>query len=115
MGILRSKANSEIQKGSENRTSARRDFPYMQKVAPMAGEEMPPAGEFFAVRCKDLSGGGIGVVLESPPMFDRLVVALGVAPSVNHVIARVVHTEVFKERGRTRYLVGCQFVDRVES
>ena len=113
MGILHRKAKP-APKGSENRSSERRVFPYIQRVAPMVGEEMPPSEEFTSVRCKDLSGGGIAVVLEDPPMYDRLVVALGVAPSLDHVIAKVVHTEVFKEHGKTRYLVGCQFLERVE-
>lgn len=96
------------------RTSPRRRFPYMQKAAPMVGDKMPSPDQFTAIRCKDLSGGGIAVVLDKPPDFEHLVFALGIPPAVNHVTARVVRTQRVKRNGRTRYVVGCQFVGRLQ-
>ena len=107
------KAGSAAVETQELRSGPRHEFPYVQKVAPMVGGKLPSAEKFFPVRCRNVSGGGIAVVLDSPPDFDQLVIALGVSPSVRHVTARVVRTERFEENGWTRYLVGCQFIGRV--
>ena len=99
--------------GAERRAGIRHEFPYVQKVAPMTDGEVPPAEKFFSVRCKDLSTGGISIVLDSSPEFDQLVVALGVEPELRHVTARVANVDRFEEDGLTRYQVGCQFIGRV--
>jgi hypothetical protein len=96
------------------RSSLRRDFPYVQQAAPMVGGQMPSADKFKPIRCQDLSVGGIAVVMDAPPDFEHLVFALGVPPAVNHVTARVVRTERIERKGRTRYVVGCKFLRRVQ-
>jgi hypothetical protein len=96
----------------EQRSSPRHKFPYLQKIAPMADGKVPAAAEFYDVRCRDLSGRGISIVLDEPPEFDHLVVALGRAPDLSHVTARVVRVEPFDHAGVTKHLVGCQFIGR---
>lgn len=79
----------------------------------MTGGQMPSADKFRPIRCKDISAGGIAVILDNPPDFEHLVFALGLPPAVKHLTARVVRTQTIERNGRTRYIVGCQFVHRV--
>lgn len=108
------KAESAVSDAAEHRSSQRHEFPYVQRVAPLIGGKVPPAEQFFPVRCKDLSGGGMAILLNGPPDFESLVISLGVAPALSHVTARVVRVEQRKENGRTQYLVGCQFIGRAQ-
>ena len=114
MSQLTEQATSATAEAKEHRSSPRHRFPYVQAVGPMIDGKVPPKDNFFSVRCKDLSGGGISIVLDNKPKFDHLVVALGVAPNLSHVTAKVVRVELFDDGGCTRYLVGCRFIGRVQ-
>lgn len=114
MSGLTEEADSAVLDATEQRSSKRHEFPYMQKVAPLVGGKVPPPEKFFSVRCKDLSGGGVSLLLNRRPDFDLLVISLGAAPTASHVTARVVRVEERKRNGRTQYLVGCQFIGRAQ-
>jgi len=105
--------NSDTPKGRDLRSSPRHEFPYVQKIAPMVGGKAPSADKFFPVCCKDLSRGGVAMLLDRPPDFELFIIALGSPPTPSLVTARVVHCEPFEDNGRTRYQVGCRFVSRV--
>jgi hypothetical protein len=50
------------------------------------------------------------------PDFECLVAALGVAPNITYLTARVVHTTPYQVSDEpTMYLVGCTFTGRVET
>jgi PAS domain S-box-containing protein len=100
--------------GTEQRRSVRRSYRYRQAIAPMVGGVLPTRREFFEVDCRDLSLGGIAFFLDRPPHFESLVVALGRPPALSYFTAHVVHIAHMEQDGRTRYLVGCRFLARVE-
>lgn len=97
----------------ELRRSPRLSFQYIQRIAPMFGNQLPPRKKFFDVECKDISAGGIAFFLDRAPDFDTLVVALGRPPGERFFSARVVRVAKTDHQGRTRYLVGCRFTGRV--
>ncbi|MGD9128761.1 MAG: PilZ domain-containing protein [Planctomycetia bacterium] len=102
-------------------------------VAPArAPGEMPPLANFFPVRCRDLSSGGVGFFLPAKPNFERIVVQLGNQQNVIYMDAAVKHIELapslpetkeaWDTSGRTYdiglgskpYLVGCKFEKRMD-
>ena len=80
----------------------------------MVDGAMPSPRDFFEVDCRDISASGIAFVLDRSPSFESLVVALGRPPSVKHFTTRVVRVAQMEQDGRTRYLVGCRFLGRVQ-
>jgi PAS domain S-box-containing protein len=102
------------QSGVEQRRSFRRQYRYRQSIAPITQGAMPSRREFFEVDCRDISASGIAFVLDHSPNFESLVVALGRYPAVKHFTARVVRVAQMEQDGRTRYLVGCRFLGRVQ-
>ncbi|GAB6167082.1 hypothetical protein JCM19992_30820 [Thermostilla marina] len=99
--------------GYERRSSPRLAFPYTQRIAPVFGGVIPSRRRFFEVRCRDISAGGISFLLESPPEFESLVVALGHPPAESFFTARVVRVQECREGDKTWILVGCRFTGRV--
>lgn len=99
--------------GAELRTSPRRKYPYRQLIAPIVDDRLPAKTEFHPVWCKDLSGGGFSIYLETPPSFHNLVVALGLPPRVKFCRAEVMHVQPVDHEGRKIFLVGCRFTVRV--
>jgi hypothetical protein len=97
----------------DKRRSPRRAFRYRQLIAPMRDGCLPSRNHFVEVECRDISAGGIALVLSEPPDFEDLVVALGKPPDESHFTSKVVRVEELEERGGTRYLVGCRFTGRV--
>ena len=76
---------------------------------------MPSAEEFFSVRCKDLSGGGVSILLDAPPEFDHFAVALGTAPELSYVSAQVTFVQQVELDGQPQYIAGCRFIERLQS
>lgn len=95
------------------RSSPRQAFHYRQMIAPMLDDHIPPMGKFFPVECRDISAGGLAFLVERPPDFDTLVVALGRLAAENLLMAEVVRVMPVKEDGKKGYLVGCRFIGRV--
>jgi len=98
---------------NQQRRSQRHNYTYTQKMAVMLGDRLPTAAEFVNVRCRDLSAGGVSLLLNAPPAGDRLVVALGKPPVLTYFAAEVVHVQR-QHLGRSIvYQVGCRFTGRV--
>ena len=98
---------------SEQRRSPRRAYRYLQKIAPMSDGQMPMAGGFFDVECWDISACGFSFFMDQLPKFETLVAALGCPPALSHFSARVMRVARMTQSGKTRYLIGCDFIDRM--
>jgi PAS domain S-box-containing protein len=99
--------------GSDQRRSPRRAYRYRQGIAPMNEHQLPPPNDFFDVEFWDLSACGFSFFSEQLPKFETLVAALGRPPSVSHFSARVMRVARMTQDNNTRYLVGCDFINRV--
>lgn len=99
--------------GRELRRSPRRTFQYRQWIAPVKAHRLPRPSDFFDVQCNDISAGGISFVLDHPPDFEELIVALGQPTKRTYFVARVVRIQIRQEVCGPSYLVGCQFTGRV--
>ncbi len=99
----------------ERRQNERREFPYYQSIAPSPDGLMPALGEFFEVRCKDISPNGFAFFVRRPPTHRQFVVALG--PKSSHVFlhAEVRHIQSCVLDGKRMYVVGCRYVGREKS
>jgi PAS domain S-box-containing protein len=96
----------------ERRRRPRRSYPYAQLVGPVIDGKLPDPAAFREVRCNDIAAGGFSFFSTSPPTFDLLVVALGIAPRVSYLMAQVAHITRVEEDGQRHYLVGCTYVGR---
>jgi hypothetical protein len=101
------------QSGKERRSSPRRDYPYYQRIAPCHDGAIPRPADFFDVVCRDISAGGFSFLLDEPPGFTDLVVALGRPPHLTHFVAQVRRVIQTEAEGRRQFLVGCQFRGRL--
>lgn len=128
-----------------NRRGQKRDpFYSVQLIAPMRGEATPQPGDFFEVRCNDLTSRGFSFFIEDAPDFDKLAIVFEAPDKTIYVQAEVRHHRevlLFPKSGRveslddyTRYgehleaqaypqthevgipttLVGCLFTGRLE-
>lgn len=95
------------------RSSPRRAYPYRQQVAPYLNGVLPSRGEFSEVQFRDISAGGVSFVLDHPPAFDMVVLALGCPPNFHYVSARVVNVSEELHKDGHNFIVGCCFVGRV--
>ncbi len=95
------------------RSSPRRAYPYRQQVAPFINNVLPTRGEFSEVQFRDISAGGVSFVLDHPPAFDMVVLALGCPPNFHYVSARVVNVAEELHKDGHNFIVGCCFVGRV--
>ncbi len=100
-------------KGSEQRRSPRRAYRYRQGIAPMNGKQLPAPGGFFEVEFWDISACGFSFFMDQLPKFENLVAALGRPPALAHFAARVMRVARMKQGENTRYLVGCDFINRI--
>ena len=99
--------------GAEKRTSPRREFRYLQRIAPIVDGRVPEDDEFIKVVCCDISAGGFSFLTSRPPEFDELVISLGSPPNDRKVIAKVVRIVKTDENGQLMHQIGCQFIGRV--
>ena len=79
----------------------------------MNDQQLPGPGSFFEVEFWDISACGFSFFMEQLPKFDTLVAALGRPPTLSHFSARVMRVARMTQDDRTRYLVGCDFINRV--
>ena len=93
----------------DKRSGQRSDFDCTQRIAPRYHGRTPVPREFFTVKCRDLSTGGISFTIDWEPDFDDLVVALG----PDHLTARVVRVSQAYDESGLVYLLGCQFTGRI--
>jgi hypothetical protein len=96
------------QDSRERRRGPRHPYQCTQLLAPYNGRELPRQEDFTWAECQNLSTRGLSFFWPRPPSFERVVVALGGAPSIL-LVARVVH---FVPVGK-QFLCGCQFERRI--
>lgn len=100
----------------ERRRTKRLPYASLGMVAPYDGLDMPPDNLFWIIQCRDLSRGGVGFYSPIKPSTPNLVVSLGVVGGVSCVIAcRVVHCSQVYTQGASQYLVGCEFLQRLDA
>ncbi len=99
---------------SDQRRSPRRAYRYRQSIAATMGDRFPPSNAFFEVECWDISACGFSFFMDQLPKFETLLAALGRPPALCHFSARVMRVARMVQDGKTRYLVGCDFTERVQ-
>jgi len=98
----------------EQRAYARHEYGYTQMISPIIGGMMPERDSFFYVECKDISQSGISFYVRNMPVFQDLVVRLGMAGSVTYFTARVMRSLPVVRDGQKMCLTGCRFTGRIE-
>ena len=101
-------------RGEDRRAVLRFGFPHKQYVAPYQGGCLPSRASFKEVNCRDVSEHGFSFLTTSPPDFDLLVVALGVAPDLTYMTARVENRICISEGVSPMYRIGCRFMGRLK-
>jgi len=96
------------------RSSPRKHYRFNQQIAPMHGGLLPAKDEYFNVECNDISQGGISFYLKRPPGCEQFAIVLGQKPMITILAARVVYSREVEHDGQQMYLVGCQFIDRLQ-
>lgn len=100
--------------GANRRTAPRRSFDYHQFVAPYNGGSLPGKATFREVACQDISSTGFSFFSSQLPDFDTLVVALGVAPNLTYMSARIVNRSQVADDPAPMYRIGCRFSGKVQ-
>lgn len=95
------------------RSSPRRAYPYRQRVAPLQPGVAPDKLAFEEVQFHDISAGGVSYHATRRPGHDTVVLALGAAPNVHYISARIVNVSEVQEDGETAFHVGCRFIERL--
>ncbi|HEV2971200.1 MAG TPA: PAS domain S-box protein [Pirellulales bacterium] len=98
----------------ERRRGPRRAFNYLQRIAPVVDGKLPDRSGFQVVPCRDISSGGFSFISARPVGHSSFVVALGTAPVVIYLIARVAHVTSVQHEGNMCYLIGCEYVGRAD-
>lgn len=98
----------------ERRSDARWPYPVTQLVAFHEDDQQVTKEMLQAVRCHDISLGGLSFFLAKPPPQKYCTVVLGRPPSLIFVKARVAHFEATGASLR-EWIIGCQFIEKVES
>jgi hypothetical protein len=80
----------------------------------MHGGLLPRTDEYFNVECNDISKGGISFYLKRPPGCEQFAIVLGQKPKITILAAKVVNTKEVEHDNQHMYLVGCQFIDRIQ-
>ncbi|MGD0655790.1 MAG: PilZ domain-containing protein [Thermoguttaceae bacterium] len=96
------------------RSSPRKHYRFNQQIAPMHGGLLPAKDEYFNVECNDISQGGISFYLKRPPGCEQFAIVLGQKPMITILVARVVYSREVEHDCQQMYLVGCQFIDRLQ-
>jgi len=94
-----------------------RRYPYdcLQRAVPWCEDEpLPTQHRFETVRCHDISVSGISFFWPDEPEFSKVVISIGSSDKQVFMVAEVrQHKAVYKHQ-QVAYLVGCQFVRRLE-
>jgi hypothetical protein len=98
---------------TDQRRCPRWAYRYRQSIAAMTDDGLPAQGGFFEVECWDISACGFSFFMDQLPKFETFVAALGRPPLLTHFAARVVRVARMACDGVSRYLVGCDFINRV--
>jgi hypothetical protein len=101
-------------RGNDLRFDPRWSYPVIQLVAFHAQDEPVTKEMLQAVRCHDISLGGISFFLPKPPPFKHCTIVLGRPPALIFVRAKVIHYEATGSPSHD-WRIGCQFLEKVES
>ncbi len=99
-------------KSTERRFRPRRPYPYMQRMAPIVGGQMPGLHEFREVECNDIGAGGFSYFTPTRPVENDIIVAFGSGASQTYLLARLVHITPKVNHGQPMFLVGCRYTGR---
>ncbi|HWB09808.1 MAG TPA: PilZ domain-containing protein [Pirellulales bacterium] len=98
----------------DRRQSKRMSYPCAAMVANYQCPDVPPKEAFWTVRCRDLSRGGVSFYSPIKPLASSLLISLGSAQTLSCLLAcRVVYCAYVGDHGQPRYLVGCEFMERL--
>ena len=87
----------------------------VQTIIPWSPDDAPPALECgIAVRCHDISGKGISFFWPRPPQFEHVIISLGSDHDLLFMSAQVMRFVPAERDGAAMYLVGCQFMRRMD-
>ena len=95
----------------ERRDGERREYEYIQLIAPYGETGLPQQENFRQVRCHDLSPRGFSFLSYQRPSTDN-VVALGSVP-FKFFVAKIAHVSSSENASAQDYLVGWRFVRRL--
>lgn len=98
----------------DRRSRARRAYPYVQLLAPIVDNRLPPIHEFREVQCRDIGAGGFSFFAENPPAEADLIVAFGAGESLTYLTARQIHLTPTSRNGQSLYIVGCRYTGRTD-
>jgi hypothetical protein len=101
--------------GRELRSSPRKKFQYYQQIAPIHDNTPPSTDDFIKVECNDISQGGISFFLRRPPGCKHFAIMLGGKNATTMLTAQVVRLQEIEHNDQHMYLVGCKFVNRLET
>jgi diguanylate cyclase (GGDEF)-like protein len=94
----------------------RQPFNEKQYIAPYSGDgPLPEPYQFRAVQCHDLSARGLSFICDEPPDFEKFVVRLGKGLETCYIVARVANIADVGSKERSRYRVGCSFLQRLRA
>lgn len=97
----------------DRRSRARREYPYIQLIAPLPADRVPQEAEFRETRCHDISSRGFSFLSVSVPQYDEVVVAFGTRQSAVYLTADIRHATPTEIDGRQMYIVGCRYTGRI--
>ena len=98
----------------DRRRSKRMPYACTGMAAAYLAPDVPPKEAFWMVRCRDLSRGGVSFYSPIKPSTSSLVLSLGSLDSVSCLLAcRVVYCAYVGNQGQPQYLVGCEFLERL--
>jgi hypothetical protein len=105
----------DVGKSEDDRRQSRRmSYPCSAMVANYQSPDVPPKEAFWTVRCRDLSRGGVSFYSPIKPLASALLISLGSAQTLSCLLAcRVVYCAYVGDHGQPRYLVGCEFMERL--
>jgi hypothetical protein len=96
------------------RSSPSKEYHCCQPIAPLYGDIPPEADDYFKVECHDISQGGISFFLKRPAGCEKFAIVLGQKPMITTLIGRVVYSKEVEHKDERMYLVGCQFIGRLQ-
>lgn len=103
---------------AERRGPERKCYQALARIALRRDANVPPESDFFEVQCHDLTRHGFSFLLPYQPAFQEVAACFGAPPDAIYLAARVAHSaEVLAHdqgRGRPMFLIGCEFLERLQ-
>jgi diguanylate cyclase (GGDEF)-like protein len=102
----------------DRRKHIRKPYDRSHLIGPIVGGHLPTPESFVAVQFFDISAGGFGMWLASPPTFKNFVVALEKIDGNVYALAEVVRVrrdERTDQNGQRLWQVGCRFTGKLQT